>query len=82
MAIDELLADVRIRSTLPPPAERRAIRECAGLTQVEVARLLGVTKGTVARWEAGRRHPRRKVRLRYALLLARLAHEEAGEVAA
>jgi len=35
------------------PAEVRAIRERTGLSQVEMARLLGVGDKTYARWEAG-----------------------------
>ncbi|MBA7696716.1 hypothetical protein ES703_105367 [subsurface metagenome] len=35
----------------------KAIREKLGLTQEELARKLGVSWGTVARWEAGRSKP-------------------------
>ena len=35
--------------------EMRALREAAGLSQLELAGLLGVAKNTVARWERGER---------------------------
>ena len=36
---------------LPPPAERRRIRQEAGLAQIDVAGLLGVGEDLVYRWE-------------------------------
>ncbi|MBA7486751.1 hypothetical protein ES707_22312 [subsurface metagenome] len=40
----------------------KAIREKLGLTQEEVAQKLGVSWGTVARWEAGRSKPSKLAR--------------------
>jgi hypothetical protein len=52
---------------LPPPAERRRIRQAAGLAQIDVAGLLGVGEDLVYRWERpvgydsnGRRLPGRE----------------------
>jgi DNA-binding transcriptional regulator YiaG len=39
---------------LPPPGERRRIRERAGVSQEDVATALGVAIATVSRWESGR----------------------------
>ena len=39
-------------------AERlKEIRNGAGMTQVQLAEALGVSKGTVAMWEIGKREP-------------------------
>lgn len=48
-----LIEEVRYRQgrTLPPPAERRAIRIAAQVTQVRMAEELGVTRVTLVRWE-------------------------------
>ena len=51
--VDELLERVRSRRTLPAPAERRRIREAAGVSIREVARALGASHTAVASWEAG-----------------------------
>jgi DNA-binding transcriptional regulator YiaG len=53
--IEELLERARSRRTLPPPAERRRIREDAGISQHEVAKALGVSWTAVYRWERGSR---------------------------
>jgi len=37
--------------SLPDAAERRRLREQAGLTLAEVAELIGVDRSTVHRWE-------------------------------
>ncbi len=42
---------------LPPPTLRRALRQAAGLTLEDVARLVGCTPQAVDHWEAGRREP-------------------------
>ncbi|MET7655935.1 helix-turn-helix transcriptional regulator, partial [Streptomyces sp. NPDC005486] len=54
-AVDALIAS---RSPLPPPAERRRLRQAHGLTLDEVAAALQVRRATVSGWEAGKTEPR------------------------
>jgi transcriptional regulator with XRE-family HTH domain len=49
----ELLARVRSRRQLPLPAERRLIRERAGVSLRELGVAIGVSHVAIARWEAG-----------------------------
>ena len=37
---------------LPPPAERRALRDAAGFSLEEMGRALGIAKATAHRWES------------------------------
>lgn len=60
-------------SPLPPPKERRRLRERASLTQGQLAARVGVTKETVRAWETGRTTPRGRKREAYAKVLASLA---------
>jgi transcriptional regulator with XRE-family HTH domain len=69
--LDELVDRVRSRRELPIAAERRRIREAAGVSQRELARALGVSWTAIQRWEAGAR-PRTRV-VEYAEALERLA---------
>lgn len=46
-----------VRPELPAPAERKAVREAAGLTLAQVGAAVGVTPQAVALWESGRRTP-------------------------
>ncbi|MFI9191123.1 telomere-associated protein Tap [Streptomyces californicus] len=69
-AIDALVAS---RSPLPPPAERKRLRQAHGLTLEEVATTLDVRRATVGAWESGRTEPRPPQREPYAHLLKRLA---------
>ncbi|MFH8442861.1 helix-turn-helix domain-containing protein [Streptomyces sp. NPDC018026] len=62
---------------LPPPKERRRLRESAALTQPQLATRVGVAPGTVRAWESGRTTPRGRKREAYAKLLKTLAEEEA-----
>ncbi|GAA3868097.1 helix-turn-helix domain-containing protein [Streptomyces lacrimifluminis] len=55
---------------LPPPAERRRLRESQSLTQAQVAELVGVSRETVRAWETGRTTPRGRKAQTYASLLA------------
>ncbi|MEU6224013.1 helix-turn-helix domain-containing protein [Streptomyces sp. NPDC047042] len=55
---------------LPPPAERRRLRESQSLTQAQVARRVGVSRETVRAWETGRTTPRGRKAQTYASLLA------------
>jgi DNA-binding transcriptional regulator YiaG len=38
------------------PAQFQRFRERLGITQAELARWLGVSRASVCRWEAGKRH--------------------------
>ncbi|MFF3641181.1 helix-turn-helix domain-containing protein [Streptomyces sp. NPDC002564] len=58
---------------LPPPAERRRVREQWGLTPHQVAAAFGVTAATVRSWEAGRTAPVGARRAAYAQFLRGLA---------
>ncbi|MFE0451388.1 helix-turn-helix domain-containing protein [Streptomyces sp. NPDC058914] len=58
---------------LPPPKERRRLREAGSLTQAQLAARLGVSRDVVRAWETGRRAPRGESREVYAQLLASLA---------
>jgi DNA-binding transcriptional regulator YiaG len=71
--LDELLAQSRFRRSLPDPAVRRLLRERAGLSQDEVASVLGVSRPAVTRWETGKRTPRGLMLTQYVELLDRLA---------
>jgi transcriptional regulator with XRE-family HTH domain len=67
------LIDALRRRNLTRPPFAAGIRRAAGATQDDVAAALGVGRVTVARWEAGVRHPRGKLLDRYAALLEELA---------
>lgn len=69
-AVDALVAS---RSPLPPPAERKRLRQAHGLTLDEVATALQVRRATVGGWEAGRTEPRPPERDAYARMLKQLA---------
>ncbi|MGW7204102.1 sigma factor-like helix-turn-helix DNA-binding protein [Streptomyces sp. NPDC054837] len=61
---------------LPPPEERRRLREAGSLTQAQVAERVGATRETVRAWESGRTNPRGRKREAYAKLLDSLAEVE------
>lgn len=73
--LDVVLARARVRRGLPEPALRRMLRERAGLSQEEIARLVGTTRPAVTRWETGQRTPRGETLERYVDLLNRLVVE-------
>ncbi|MFD5481024.1 helix-turn-helix domain-containing protein [Streptomyces hawaiiensis] len=62
---------------LPPPKERRRLREAASLTRAQLASRVGVTSETVRGWETGRSTPRGRKGEKYAKLLDSLG-DEAG----
>ncbi|RKT06437.1 DNA-directed RNA polymerase specialized sigma24 family protein [Streptomyces sp. 3211.6] len=66
---------------LPPPKERRRLRESGELTHEQVATELGVSPGTVRSWETGRTEPGARTRAAYADLLDRLARAGANRSA-
>jgi transcriptional regulator with XRE-family HTH domain len=51
------------------------IRQAAGLSQAEVARLAGVTPAAVNRWERGVRTPREREAIGYGRALRRISEE-------
>jgi DNA-directed RNA polymerase specialized sigma24 family protein/transcriptional regulator with XRE-family HTH domain len=63
---------------LPPPKERRRLREAAALTQAQLATRVGVSRQSVRAWESGRTTPRGRKREAYAALLKTLAEEDAA----
>ncbi|MGW8366570.1 sigma factor-like helix-turn-helix DNA-binding protein [Streptomyces wedmorensis] len=62
-------ADSAPSDTLPPPKERRRLREALALSEEQVAEAMGVTKATIKAWETGRSAPRGRKRETYAKLL-------------
>ncbi|CAL9557908.1 helix-turn-helix domain-containing protein [Streptomyces griseomycini] len=62
---------------LPPPEERRRLREAGALTPAQLAARVGVSTTTVRSWESGRAVPRGRRREAYAKLLATLAESAA-----
>ncbi len=56
-SVDALVAQVLRARALPKPAERRAIRERAGLPTSAIAGAVGVTRQAVCNWEKGIRNP-------------------------
>ena len=71
--LDALLArQARLRE-LPHPSIRRALRVHHGLSQGQLARLLGVDRASVSRYESGERSPGAAIAERYLDILERLA---------
>ncbi|MFE1962782.1 sigma factor-like helix-turn-helix DNA-binding protein [Streptomyces sp. NPDC059479] len=60
---------------LPPPKERRRLREARSMTEKQVASAVGVSRATIRSWEAGRTAPRGRKAESYAKLLAALDTE-------
>ncbi|MBX4177004.1 telomere-associated protein Tap [Streptomyces geysiriensis] len=71
-AVDALLEQVA-QNDLPAPAERKRLRDAAGLSQAQIAKVLDTRRETVASWESGRNEPRPPQRAAYARLLEKLA---------
>lgn len=75
----KLLEQVRSRRRLPVPAERRRIREEAGISLRVFADALGVSHTAVASWERGATP--RELRSEYAQLLEEIADALEGRAA-
>ncbi|MFE9968926.1 telomere-associated protein Tap [Streptomyces sp. NPDC005525] len=71
-AVDALLEQVA-QDPLPAPAERKRLREAAGLSQDQIAKVLKARREAVGNWESGRTEPRPPKRAAYARLLEGLA---------
>ncbi|MEW2549720.1 helix-turn-helix transcriptional regulator [Streptomyces sp. NPDC047002] len=70
---DVVDALIENHAPLPPPAERKRLREAHGLSQEQVAKALRVRRATVMSWENGKTEPRSPQREAYARLLSKLA---------
>ncbi|MGW0858469.1 helix-turn-helix domain-containing protein [Streptomyces sp. NPDC002690] len=62
---------------LPPPKERRRLREARSLSEEQVASAVGVTPATVRSWESGRTAPRGRKRMAYARFIGCADHPPA-----
>ncbi|WP_331451830.1 telomere-associated protein Tap [Streptomyces sp. SS162] len=71
-AVDALLEQVA-QGDLPAPAERKRLREAAGLSQAQIAKALDARREAVGNWETGKTEPRPPKRAAYARLLEGLA---------
>ncbi|MDX5575529.1 helix-turn-helix transcriptional regulator, partial [Streptomyces sp. ID01-9D] len=69
LSVESLLEEARLAKAMPPPEERLRLREAAGLTRAQVAEAVGVARGTVLAWEAGKSDPTPPGRLPYLRLL-------------
>ncbi|MFJ5611374.1 telomere-associated protein Tap [Streptomyces sp. NPDC093221] len=72
-SVDALLEQVAAQDSLPEPAERKRLREAAGISQDQIAKTLKVRRETVTAWESGRAEPRSPKRAAYVRLLDGLA---------
>ncbi|MFJ7495734.1 telomere-associated protein Tap [Streptomyces sp. NPDC097727] len=71
-AVDALLEQAA-QDDLPAPAERKRLREAAGLSQAQIATALDTRREAVGNWETGKTEPRPPKRAAYARLLEGLA---------
>ena len=68
-SVRELTEKLRRRITLPPPAQRRALRLAAGASLRDVASVVGSSAQAVYLWETGDREPSDAFLERYADVL-------------
>jgi DNA-binding transcriptional regulator YiaG len=61
---------------LPDPEEQLRLRNSAGLSQRDLARLMGVTRVSVSYWERGRNEPSGENRARYVTVMDELQKAE------
>jgi transcriptional regulator with XRE-family HTH domain len=54
---DKVREHLRILRDLPDPAERRRLREAAGMSQQALADCVGVSRAALSTWERGTREP-------------------------
>jgi transcriptional regulator with XRE-family HTH domain len=71
----EALERGKLVGRLPSVSTRVLLRRSAGMSQEDVAAVVGVTRPTVTRWEQGKRTPRGEQLRGYVELLERLAEE-------
>ncbi len=63
---------------MPDPAQREALRRAVGLTRIEMAKLVGVSRSAIWRWERGSRTPRGVARARYLDVLREIQRRLVG----
>jgi DNA-binding transcriptional regulator YiaG len=68
----ELLANLRSHRKLPPPAERKRLREQAGVSLRSLAAAIGCSHVAITRWEAGAKPADPAQLIRYQRLLDEL----------
>lgn len=56
--VDRLLARIAVLKALPTPERRAELRKNVGLSQRELAEMLGVSNATIGHWESGIRTPK------------------------
>lgn len=76
-ALCDIRDAIRLRRELPPPEERRALREAAGVSLAALGRACGVSHVAVHTWETGRKRPRGEHLRRYVDALRVLREESA-----
>jgi transcriptional regulator with XRE-family HTH domain len=64
---------------LPAPDQRRSIRIAYGVSQKDIADVLGVSRLTVSMWERGQTEPKAEHAQKYAELLQSMSQEPAQE---
>jgi DNA-binding transcriptional regulator YiaG len=74
----ELLASLRSHRKLPPPAERKRIRERAGVSLRSLAAAIGCSHVAITRWETGAKPADPAQLIRYQRLLDEFARLEAA----
>ncbi|WP_327069242.1 helix-turn-helix transcriptional regulator [Kitasatospora sp. NBC_01302] len=62
---DQIRTRLRVRLDLPSPGERRRLRKESGLSQQDIAEVVGVNRAAVSQWERGVRTPRGPLLDRY-----------------
>ncbi|WP_432004236.1 helix-turn-helix domain-containing protein [Streptomyces sioyaensis] len=71
--VEALLEEARLAAAMPEPAERRRLRDAAGLKVAQVAAAVGVSRQTITNWEEGSSEPQPPGRIKYLRLLEGLA---------
>lgn len=75
-SLDELL---QLYADLPDPPERKRLREASGLTQLELAKAIGVSQPALALWETGRYKPSGRNLRPYVDALRRMRQAQAAK---
>jgi len=74
--MDNNLTEREPLQELPEPSERLRLRQLYGVTQVELAKSIGVTRKTLGSWERGDSEPTGSNRADYAALLSAWSETE------